>query len=281
MHQKGAPDARIAATATGQHGAISIGQLRESGLSATAVRERLRAGRLHRMHRGVYAVGHVAPSNERRWIAAVLALGDGAVLSHGSAAALWDLLPPRDGPVDVSLPSRDGRRRRRGICIHRPLSLEPEETTRRRGIPVTSPARTLADLRASVSARDVRRAVRQADFLGLSTGHDVASDRTRSELERRFLRLCRRHRLPEPVVNMRIGEMAVDFCWVEQKLVVETDGYKSHRGREAFEGDRARDLRLRMLGYEVLRLSHRQVFDEPERILATLRPLLILATGAR
>lgn len=280
MHQKGAPDARVAATAAGQHGAISIGQLRESGLSATAVRERLRAGRLHRLHRGVYAVGHVAPSNERRWIAAVLALGEGAVLSHGSAAALWDLLPPRDGPVDVSLPSRDGRRRRRGIRIHRPLSLEPGETAWRRDIPVTSPARTLADLRASVSARDVRRAVRQADFLGLCTGHDVASDRTRSELERRFLWLCRRHRLPTPVVNMQVGEMTVDFCWVEQKLVVETDGYKSHRGQEAFESDRARDLRLRMLGYEVLRLSHRQVFDEPERILATLRPLLTLATGA-
>lgn len=280
MHQKGAPDARVAAIAAGQHGVVSIGQLRKSGLSPTAVRERLRAGRLHRMHRGVYAVGHVAPSNERRWMAAVLALGGDAVLSHRSAAALWDLLPPRDGPVDVSLPSRDGRRRREGVRIHRPLSLQPRETTRRHGIPVTTPARTLADLRAMVSARELRRAIRQADFLGLCSGPAIGSDRTRSELERRFLWLCRRHALSQPVVNMRIGAMTVDFCWVEQKLIVETDGYRSHRGREAFESDRARDLRLRTLGYEVLRLSHRQVFDEPERILATLRHMITSTTGA-
>ncbi len=280
MHQKGAPDARIAAVAARQHGVVSIAQLRECGLSPTAVRERLRAGRLHRMHRGVYAVGHVAPSNERRWMAAVLALGGDAVLSHRSAAALWNLLPPRDGSVDVSLLSRNGRRRP-GIRIHRPLSLQAQETSRLRNIPATSPARTLADLKAMVSARDWRRAVRQADFLGLCAGPEIASDRTRSELERRFLWLCRRHRMPQPVVNMRIGAMTVDFCWVEQKLVVETDGYESHRGREAFESDRARDLRLRTLGYEVLRLSHRQVFDEPERILATLQPMLILVGRAR
>ena len=123
--------------------------------------------------------------------------------------------------------------------------------------------------------------MRQADFLGLPTGPDVAVDRTRSELERQFIRLCARHRLPKPAVNMRIGTMTVDFCWDGRGLIVETDGYRAHRGREAFEGDRARDLRLKGLGYEVLHLSHRQVFDEPAVVLAVLQPMLSRRHGAR
>lgn len=279
MEDKVAPDREVARIAAAQHGAISIVQLHFAGLSKTAVQKRCRSGRLHSLHRGVYAVGHIAPSNERRWMAAMLALrgdviGTGAVLSHRSAAELWGLLPTGDGPVDVSLPSRNGRGTRLGIRIHRPMSLATAEMTRLRGIPVTSAARTLADLRRAVPAGELRRAIRQADFLGLSTGSDVMSDRTRSELERRFLWLCRRHRLPTPAVNMRVGALTVDFCWVEEKLVVETDGYRSHRGRAAFEDDRARDLTLRALGYEVQRLSYRQVFDEAERVAAVLRAVL-------
>jgi very-short-patch-repair endonuclease len=273
MEDKGAPDREVARIAAGQHGAISIAQLQAAGLSRTAVQKRCSLGRLHSLHRGVYAVGHIAPSIERHWMAAVLALSggtDGAVLSHRSAAELWGLLRTTEGPVDVSLPSRSGRRRRQGIRIHRPISLEPAETTRRRGIPVTSPARTLADLGGAVSDGELRRATRQADFLGLPTGSSVELDKTRSELERRFLWLCRRHRLPAPVVNMRIGQLTVDFCWVEEKLIVETDGYRSHRGRAAFEDDRARDLMLRALGYEVQRLSYRQVFHESAQVIAVL-----------
>jgi very-short-patch-repair endonuclease len=274
MGDKRTPDAEIAQVAGRQHGAISSTQLQTAGLSRNAVAKRCKAGRLHRLHRGVYAVGHIAPSNERRWIAAVLALGDSAVLSHRSAAELWGLLPVREGPVDVSVPGRNGRRRRQGIRIHRPGMLELPELNQQRGIPVTSPARTLADLRSCIAAHDLRRAIRQADFLGLPTGPDVEVDRTRSELERRFLRLCHRHHLPTPAVNVRIGAMTVDFCWTRQRFIVETDGYRSHGGREAFESDRARDLRLRTLGYEVLRLSHRQVFDEGERVANTLRALV-------
>jgi len=274
MHDKGARDRLVAEIARRQHGAISSKQLREAGLSRNAVLERRRAGRLHSLHRGVYAVGHVAPSEDRRWMAAVLALGDGAVLSHRSAAALWELLPSRDEPVDVSLPSRSGRRLRQGIRVHRPESLEPQEITRRREIPVTGPARTLADLQTTIPAYEMRRAIRQADFLGLPTGPDVESDRTRSELERRFRWLCQRHRLPMPAVNLRITGLTVDFCWVERRLIVETDGYSSHRGRMAFEDDRVRDLKLRGLGYEVLRLSHHQVFDQPDQVVAVLRSRL-------
>lgn len=249
--------------------------------------KRCRAGRLHRLHRGVYAVGHVAPSIERRWMAAVLAMAvgttssrQGPALSHLSAAALWGLLPPAGGPVDVSLPERGGRKRRDGIRIHRPISLEPGEVTLRRGIPVTSPTRTIADLRRTVPRKDLRRAIRQADVLGLHIGTDVVSDRTRSELERGFLRLCRRHRLPAPAVNVRVDVFTVDFCWVEQRLIVETDGYRYHRGRTAFEDDRGRDLKLRARGYEVLRLSYRQVFEEPQRIAAVLQEVLVPARGA-
>jgi very-short-patch-repair endonuclease len=208
-----------------------------------------------------------------------MALGESAVLSHRSAAELWELLPWWDRPVDVSLPSRSGRLRRPGILIHRPLSLKPAETTRRRGIPVTTPARTLTDLRTAVSAHELRRAIRQADFLGLPTGPDAEVDRTRSELERRFLWLCHRHRLSKPAVNIRIGGLTVDFCWVEQQLIVETDGYSSHRGRTAFEDDRDRDLKLRALGYEVLRLSHRQIFSEPTQVATVLRAALVARWG--
>ena len=281
MREESAPEQVVAAIASRQHGAISIAQLHRAGLTNAAVMRRARAGRLHKLHRGVYAVGHIAPSNERRWMAAVLALwgtpeksnGD-AALSHRSAAALWGLLPSADGPVDVSLPSRAGRSKRHGILIHRPRSLEPREMVRRRGIPVTSTARTLADLRPMVAARELRRAIRQADFLGLPTGSDVMSDKTRSELERNFLLLCHRHRLPRPVVNTRIGPLTVDFCWLEAKLVVETDGYRAHRGRAAFEDDRERDLILRALDYEVQHLSYRQVCDESARVAAILRGAL-------
>jgi Transcriptional regulator, AbiEi antitoxin/Protein of unknown function (DUF559) len=281
MHPKRAPDAPVAIIAGRQHGVVSIEQLRRSGISDTAVRERLRNGRLHRMHRGVYAVGHVPQSSERRWMAATLALGEGAVLSHISAAALWGLLRPREGPIDVSLPTRGGRRRRQGIRIHRPLALESQETTRRRGIPVTSPARTLRDLRRAIPEREFRRAVRQADVLGLPTGPEIASDRTRSELEHEFLQLCSRHGIPAPEVNAKLGRLTIDFLWAAERLVVETDGFQYHRGRVAFEDDHARDLELRALGYEVRRFSHRQVVHEPRKVAVDLRRELAQTRRAR
>jgi very-short-patch-repair endonuclease len=207
-------------------------------------------------------------------MAAVLALGDGAVLSHRSAAELWDLLPSNKGPVDISLPSRSRRRRRQGIRVHRPESLKPTEIQQRRGIPITSPARTLLDLKGTVSDRELRRAIRQADFLGLPIGPEIEVDKTRSELERRFLWLCRRHHLPKPGVNLPIGGLTVDFCWVEQAVIVETDGYQSHRGKAAFEDDHDRDLKLRALGFDVVRLSYQQVFHESGAVIAILKPLL-------
>jgi very-short-patch-repair endonuclease len=198
----------------------------------------------------------------------------GAALSHRSAAELWRLLPPADGPVDVSVPSDGGRRKRSGIRLHRCSTLLPASVTSQQGIPVTTPASTIADLRPVTSQRELRRAIRQAEVLGLTTGAEAITARTRSDLELAFRRLCRRHRLPAPEVNVRIGPMEVDFLWRDQRLVVETDGYRYHRGKEAFENDRDRDLRLRALGFEVVRLSEQQVADEPTQAAAVLRKLL-------
>lgn len=203
-------------------------------------------------------------------MAAVLACGEGAALSHRSAAVLWGLLRPVAGPIHVSLPSSSGRERRTGIRIHRCASLTAGEVTRRLGIPVTTPSRTIADLRGTVPENQLHRAVREAEVKGLRTGVRTVEP-TRSELEVRFLRLCRLHRLPPPEVNVRIGRWEVDFLWRDRKLVVETDGCRYHRGATAFEDDRTRDLALHGLGLTVLRLTYRQVTTEPASIAATIR----------
>lgn len=199
----------------------------------------------------------------------------GAALSHRSAAVHWRLLPARDGPVDITVPGDGGRRKRHGIRLHRSTSLPPAAVTLRAGIPVTSPARTVADLRRAaglrgghrlVSHEELRRAIRQADVLGLPIGSPPERDRTRSDLERDFLRLCRRHRLPPPEVNVRVGRYLVDFLWREPRLVVETDSYLYHRGEAAFEDDHRRDFGLRQLGHRVVRVSGGQLEEEPGRI---------------
>ena len=263
---------------------ISIAQARSAGISDDAARARVLAGRWYRVHRSVYAVGHTALSPEARWVAAVLAVGRGsahkasvlgywgAAVSHRSAVFLWGLLSVADGPVDVIVPGDGGKAKRSGVRVHRSLSLLPADVTLRHGIPVTTPARTIADLRlalsggwaGSVSARELRKAIRQASVIGLPIG-DESGDRTRSDLEHDFLRLCRRHRLPRPEVNVRIGPYLVDFLWRDRSFVVETDSYLYHRGEAAFQDDHARDLELMGLGYEVLRLSERQLEIESER----------------
>jgi very-short-patch-repair endonuclease len=220
-------------------------------------------------------------------MAAVLAccgyggIGSGNVfLSHRSAAAVWLLLPPGSGPTDVAIIGETGRARRRGLRIHRPRTLERSMTTSRYGIPVTNPARTISDLRRTKPARggatppQLRRAIRQAAVLGFSLGPGNPPDRTRSELESLFLNLCANHRFPAPEVNVEIGGLLVDFAWKESRLIVETDGYRYHRGRAAFEDDRRRDLQLRALGFEVVRLTYDQVTEESLQVTSTLRRLL-------
>lgn len=202
----------------------------------------------------------------------------GAAISHRSAAQLWELLPAGDGPVDVSVAGDGGRAKRKGIHLHRSLTLLPALVTIRRGIPVTTPARTIADLRRTssgkrrlVTPRELRRAVRQANVFGLPIEEPDRRRRERSDLEEDFVALCRRYRLPAPEINVRVGEHLVDFLWRERMVVVETDGYIYHRGRAAFEDDRSTDLSLRALGYDVLHLADSQVENEPAQIAVVLR----------
>jgi very-short-patch-repair endonuclease len=291
-------DLRIDEIAARQHGVIASRQLEALGLGRRGISKRAKGGRLHRVHRGVYAVGHRALSLHGRFAAAVLACGDGAVLSHVSAAVLWELLKPIDGPIHVSVPTTSGRARRRGIHLHRcPALSTPREPspspsylhqeggrgrrlTHRHRIPVTTVPRTIDDLRASslLPPHLLRRAIRQAELKGHHL-EGVESDRTRSDLEALFLAICRRYCLPPPEVNVKLGRWTVDFLWRRQCVVVETDFWSYHRGSVAFENDHARDLDLRSTGYTVLRFTDLQLEKEPDRVAADLRRALRLAAA--
>lgn len=221
-------------------------------------------------------------------MAAVLACGEGAVLSHTSAAELWEIRrrPRRlsDGtrdalpePVHVTVPWTAGKRKQRGIVLHRSTTLIARHCTRWDGIPVTTPARTLADLRTLLSPAQLTAAVREAEFLRLPIADQPVTDGARTELEDRMLALCRRHRLPRPEVNVKVDRFEVDFLWREQRLIVEVDGWDAHRTRSAFEEDRARDAHLSALGYEVLRFTWRQIQRDRAVVARTIRTIL----GAR
>jgi very-short-patch-repair endonuclease len=235
--------ARIAAR---QHGVISYDQLVWAGISSTTISKWARAGRLHRLHRGVYAVGHTKLSVEGRILAAVLACGKGAVASHASAAYLWALSPTCPPFVDVMIPGTAGRAKRKGIVLHHSTTLEPEDTTRRHNIPVTTLARTKRDM-----------------------GWTQAT--TRSDLERHFLQLLHSHELPLPEVNQRIGPYEVDFLWRSASLIVELDGYAYHANRAAFAADRAKDRYLTSRGFTVLRFADEQVEAALQAVRERLR----------
>jgi very-short-patch-repair endonuclease len=277
-------DAALARIAARQHGVVSAQQLYAAGLLPSGVSDRVRAARLHRIHRGVYAVGHPNIGNEGRWMAAVLACGERAVLSHRSAAQLWGMIRARrpssasaygdQDSIDVTVRGDGGRAARAGIRIHRSLTLSPAHLTRRGGIPVTNPARTLEDLRRVLPGKQFAQALREAEFLRLPIGNAFKPDRTRTDLEGMFLSLARRHRLPQPEVNVRIDRYRVDFLWRAQRLIVEVDGWESHRTRSAFEEDRARDARLKILGYEVLRFTWRQIEHDGRAAARAVRELL-------
>jgi hypothetical protein len=276
MHGKLATsDRAVAHLAARQHGVVTAKQLLECGLDDGAVARRVAHGGLHRVHRGVYAVGHSALPQEGRWMAAVLSCGERAVLAYASAAALWGMLWPRKGPVEVSVAGNAGRAQRADIHLRRCPTLTAGQVTRCRGIPVTNPARTIIDIRRVLPAAEVRRAIRQAESLGLAVGLAPGSDGTRSELEHRFLALCKRAGLPQPEINVAIGRFIIDFVWREQRLIVETDGYRYHRGRIAFEDDRARDLELRRAGFDVLRLTYTQITVEPKKVVGALETALL------
>jgi very-short-patch-repair endonuclease len=256
------------------------------------------AGRLLRVHRGVYAVGHGRLSQHGRWLAAVLAAGPGAVLSHAAALTLWQLRPRRLGPIDVTVAGR-GRRAGSGIRLHCVRALNEADRMTLDAIPVTTVARTLLDYAEQATTQQLRLALDAADrrelldvhaieaLLDRSRGrHGVRALRgavaamggpapeTRSELERQMLALLRTAGLPEPQCNVVVDGYCVDFLWPEARLVVELDGYPFHRTRRAFEDDRRRDARLQAADYRVLRITAQRLRQEPEVIIAEMATLL-------
>ena len=288
------PDEIIASEAARQHRVVARCQLLAAGLSTKQVRTRVAQHRLFPLYRGVYAVGTPDPGPSGRLFAAVLACGHGAVLSHRSAAVHHGLLSREAGPVDVTVPRRRGSSPRRGIRLHCSPSLLRLDTTRRHGIPCRTVERTLVDL-AALQPSELKRAVdqafvrkligrtRMADALDRAAGrHGTAHLRrelagllpqlpfTRSELERRFLRMLERANLPLPTVNRRTETHRVDFHWPADGLVVETDGRGVHDNPHSFEEDRRRDLDLELAGHHVIRLSWRQVDEQPGRIAELL-----------
>jgi very-short-patch-repair endonuclease/predicted transcriptional regulator of viral defense system len=288
-------DQRLAALATRQHGVVATRQLAALGLSQRAVSHRAAAGRLHRVHRGVYAVGHPVLTVDGRRMAAVLAAGSGAALSHASAAALWEIRPTSATRIDVSVPSPAGRGKRPGLRIHRAASLRDDEITEHHAVRVTTPARTLFDLASSLPRRALERALDEAEIRGLYDRRKLeaitsahAGERgaaalrraidedgdltlTDSELEELMLTLCREHRLEPPTTRAWVAGLRVDFLFAQSRLVVETDGYRYHRTRRAFERDRERDAILARARYRTLRFTHRQLTREPTMVAATIR----------
>jgi hypothetical protein len=269
---------RIAAIAGRQHGVVTVEQLRDAGVSETSVRRAVEAGRLHRLHRGVYAVGHRSLSWRGRWLAAVLAAGDGAVLSHTSAVALWEFLRPIQGPVHVTVGAAVRRKQRPGIVVHRSRTLTASDITRRHGIAVTTPSRTISDVRGSIEPYLFRRALRQAELAGYRVPHLSLVKRSRSDLELLFLTFCERYGFPRPLVNLRVHGHLVDFFFAEQRVAVETDFWDYHRGSVAFEDDHARDLELRGHGLTTRRYTAEQLEAASDAVAADLREALGLSS---
>jgi predicted transcriptional regulator of viral defense system len=282
------------ALAENQHGVLARHQLIGVGYTREAVDHRVRKGRLHPLHRGVYVVGRPYATEHGRWMAAVLACGDGAVISHSSAAALWRIGKEQRDLVELSLPS-SSRRHHPGLRIHRRASLNRRrDITREFGIPVTTPVQTLIDMSLRLDRAGVERMINEADKYNLThppqlrealeerAGEKGAArlrhilDRrtfrlTKEELERRFLPLALQAGLPTPLTGQFINEFEVDFYWPDLDLVVETDGLRYHRTPAEQARDRLRDQAHIATGLTPLRFTHEQVRYEPEHVLAVLQ----------
>jgi very-short-patch-repair endonuclease len=305
LEQTRALDTRIASLADKQHGVVGRRQLLALGVGKGSLEKRLRMGRLHRLHPGVYAVGHRVLSQEARWMAAVLFAGPGAMLSHRSAAALWRIRGIPGGAIEVTTPKKS---RSRGALRRHFAVLPADEMTTERGIPVTTVPRTIFDLAVGASTDTVEHALRESEYLRLhdrlSLPHLLARyprhrgarnvrvclarraetpGRSRGWLEERFLPFLREQRLPSPQLNAWIeaGErwFEVDCFWPDLRAIVELDGFAAHGTRIAFREDRARDRRMRVAGYGVTRIAPEQLDDEAESIAADLRVLLGIGAG--
>lgn len=294
-------DREISEVANRQHGVVGRWQLLEAGWSEEQIEGRMHVARFHRLHGGVYAVGHRVLSRQGRWMAAVLAAGPDAVLSHWSAAALWMIRPNSRSIIDVTTPHKS--RSWDGIKRHH-KALPAEEVTVKDGIPVTTVPRTIFDLAATEQVDTVAAMLRESehrnlwdklslpDLVGRYPGRrgvrrvrlalqrvaEEPSGHKRSKLEELFAPFLRRHRLPMPRFNDWIllapKRYQVDCHWPGTNQIVELDGWEGHGTRSAFQDDRERDRRLRVAGYSVTRVTWNQLRDEPEAIASDLRVLL-------
>jgi hypothetical protein len=291
-----AATAAIRELAERQYGVVAWRQLAELGLGKRLIVARVERGLLLPIHRGVFALGHRSVGLRGRWMAATLACGPSAVLSHGSAAHLWGV---RDssGPIEVT--RRSGHRRPHGVWLHQTRRLPPEQVTVVDGIPVTSIERAFVDMAARLDSRQLERDLVTADRNRLLDWTELrllveeavgkwgrnrlrrviaevdprAAD-TLSPLEVDFLALCRRADLPAPEVNVRVEGRLVDFCWPASRLIVETDGYRYHDDRPAFERDHESTVALMNAGYKVLRATYRMLQRDPEPFLRLVRDSL-------
>jgi very-short-patch-repair endonuclease len=292
-------DSELAARAERQHGVLTIGQLEALGLSARAVRHRAAAGRLTRVHTGVYSIHETGRLG--RWMAAVLACGSGAMLSHRSAAALWGL--SRDHRhIDVTVAGRTGRSRA-GITVHGGGALKPHDVSVHDRIPCTAVARTLLDLAGVVERRALERAVDRAEELrlfDLVTLQAALSDHPRhpgrralasllaeyrrgavtcSTAEEQMLKLIAASGIPQPRVNTWIAledntGYEADFFWPDARLIAEVDSRTYHAKRRAFAHDRQRDRKLALAGFETHRYLAAELTSQPEKVIAELRTFL-------
>jgi very-short-patch-repair endonuclease len=279
-----------------QHGVVAREQMIALGFNPRAIEHRIAQGRLHPVFRGVYGVGRPQLTLHGRWLAAVLACGPEAVLSHESAAALLRIRPQRARQVEVSVPLAKPRRPP-GIVVHRRAVLGPGQVTKHQCIPVTTPTCTLIDIATRVTRDELEAAVNEADKRDLAHPEQLRTaldemprlpgtralrellDRhtfvlTDSELERCFLRLVRRADLPEPVTGCYVNGFKVDFYWPDLGLVVETDGLRYHRTAAQQARDRIRDQTHTAAGLTTLRFTRAQVRFEPRRVQNTLEAVV-------
>jgi very-short-patch-repair endonuclease len=285
--------AALLARAAKQHGVVLRRQLLDVGFTPSAIKHRISRGDLHPMWRGVYAVGRPEVDKCGRWMAATLICGPAALLSHESAAELWQLRRTRAGPIHVSAPL-SANHRRDGIALHRRTALAAHDFTRRLGIPVTSPLCTLVDLADRLPRDPLEAAVIEADKRGLVDPDQLrrALDAIRprpglgllravldhetlaltdSELERRFLPVVRRAGLPQPLTQQTVNGFRVDFHWPQLGLIVETDGLTYHRTPTQQARDRVRDQAHTAAGLTTLRFTHAQVAYQAGSVESVLR----------
>jgi very-short-patch-repair endonuclease len=295
-------DGSIAELAGRQHGRVARRQLSALGLSGSAIDRRIRAKRLLPVHNGVFAVGHNIRSPQAAWMAAVLAGGAGAVLSHRAAAAHWGIVPVGAGSVDVTTPR--GQQPQRGIRFHR-SRLPADEVTTRAGIPITTVPRTLFDMAPSLGVSRLERAINEAEVKRLwdelslvdllsryprrsgSRNVRAALEKrwagaalSKSDLEALFLTFAERGNLPRPETNVFIEGCEVDCVWREQRLVIEVDGWETHKTRAAFERDREKSRILQAAGWRCVPVTYLQLRHASSEVARDVRRLIGPATLA-